>query len=404
MLDVLLLDAQYRQVLTAMRSYGRSALSVGAAACVSDARWAPSLRSRWCSKAFVLPDFADDPNRYVDDTIALLEETGAPVVIPAHDGSIEALRARRAEVERHAALPIASDAALGVAMSKPRTLDLANQLGIAVPDGVEVVDEGDVDRALSIVGAPAVLKPASSWAVTPDGLGTRLVSEFVRDGVEARRALATMRAAGSEKALLQRWLPGAREAVTMFRADGRTLARFAQVSHREWPLLGGVSTACESIALPKDIADAADRLVGEIDLEGCSMVEFRRDAEGRPFLMEINPRMGSNTALAVRAGVDFPTMLYRWATGSRIRVVERYTVGVHLRWPVGELWFLNAALRHPGQPDAPSRAQALRSVLHAVGPPRPSGLRDLRPAIVELRHTLQVYGAPLLRRALARRA
>ena len=48
-----------------------------------------------------------------------------------------------------------------------------------------------------------------------------------------------------------------------------------------------------------------------MDLDGCSVVEYRRDREGMPVLMEVNPRMAGSVGLAVTCGVDFPGLL-RW--------------------------------------------------------------------------------------------
>ena len=246
-LDVLLLDAQYRQTLACMRVYARSGLRVGTAVCEPDAWWAPSTRSRWCSLSAVVPDFAQGADAYVDALLALLDEHPASMILPAHDGSIEALRARRADLERRVALPLAGEAALDMAVSKARTMALATEMGIAVPQSVLVTDIGDVRAALDHVGCPAVIKPVQSW-VERDGVGTRLTSEPIRSVEEAKRSLAYILSTGGQ-AVIQQWLPGRREAVSLFYAQGRFWARFAQVSHREWPTLGGVSVLCESIPL-----------------------------------------------------------------------------------------------------------------------------------------------------------
>ena len=71
-----------------------------------------------------------------------------------------------------------------------------------------------------------------------------------------------------------------------------------------------------SIPLPPDVNTAAERLVTELDLEGYSEVEFRRDRQGNAVLMEINPRLSASVEVAVRAGVPFSRLLYAWAAGS----------------------------------------------------------------------------------------
>jgi predicted ATP-grasp superfamily ATP-dependent carboligase len=355
-IDVLLLDAHYRQAVTCLRAYTRAGLRVGAVACESEASWAPATRSRWCAAHATVPDFAEHESAYVDALLALVKEWGPRLVVPAHDGSIEALRERRQELECLTALGLASEAALDVAVSKERTLALASDLGLVVPRGITVGEHDDVAAALREVGLPAVIKPVESWVVR-NGTGTRLSTLAVGSVDEARIVLEHVFTAGGT-ALVQEWLPGRREAVTLFYADGRFWARMAQASHRDWPVLGGVSVLCETIPLEADITDSAERLVQAIDLEGCSMVEFRRDRHGRPGLMEINPRMGGSVALAVAAGVNFPMLLLQWKLGQPLEPVTSYRAGQRLRWLPGDIRHLTSVFDSQGQPDVPGRARA----------------------------------------------
>ena len=51
----------------------------------------------------------------------------------------------------------------------------------------------------------------------------------------------------------------------------------------------------ESIAVPEKVLDASVRLAKAIGLEGPCEVEFRRNANGHPLLMEINARLAGTT-------------------------------------------------------------------------------------------------------------
>src|SRR6266699_3403649 len=73
-LDVILLDAEHRQSLAAMRVYARAGLTVGAVACESEAWWAPSLRSHACSMRAIVPDLGSDANAYVNALLDMLNE------------------------------------------------------------------------------------------------------------------------------------------------------------------------------------------------------------------------------------------------------------------------------------------------------------------------------------------
>jgi predicted ATP-grasp superfamily ATP-dependent carboligase len=383
-IDVLVLDAHYRQSLAALQSLARSGLDVGIVACRSEASWAPALRSRFPQFTAVVPDFADDPNGYVEAVLGLLDEYPAQMVLPHHDGSIQALRARRGEVERRTFLPLASEAALDIAASKERTLALARELGIAVPRTVPVDNEGDIRAALDEVGCPAVVKPVRSW-----GCGTRIGADSVRDFDEAIRELQKIQDAGLS-AMIQQWLPGRRDAVSVFSTAGTVWAQFAQTSYREFPPLGGAAVLCESIPPLADIVEPASALVRAADLDGCSMVEFRRDRSGRPVLMEINARMAGSLALAISAGVDFPKMLYSWAVGKPLERITEYRVGRRLRWLSGDVWYLKCVAEGPGRADTPSLSRAVMTCLYDFVR-RPSALDgfhlgDLAPALIELRH------------------
>jgi predicted ATP-grasp superfamily ATP-dependent carboligase len=396
-LDILLLDAEYRQTLAALRVYSRMGLSAGVVASASEAAGAPALASRYAQVQAIAPDFATDPDGYVDALLELLELYPARMLLPTHDGSIEALRPRRAEIERMTALPLASEAALEIAISKPRTLAVAEQLGIAIPRSLPVTTIDEAHAAFRAFGPPTVLKPAQSWVENEAG-GTRLSVNAVLTEEDAERETRYILESGGQ-AVAQEFLPGWREAVTLFYANGEIFARFAQRSYREFPVLGGVSTLCESIAPAPELVEPAEQLVRAIGLEGCSMVEFRRDRAGRPVLMEINARPAGSLALAVRCGVNFPQLLYAWATGRPMEPVENYRVGKRLRWLSGDIWNLNQTLDHQGQPDVPPRGRAIRTFFTDFAL-RPSALdfislRDPRPALVEFRH---VVLRPLLRK------
>ena len=115
----------------------------------------------------------------------------------------------------------------------------------------------------------------------------------------------------------------------------------------------------QSIAVPADIGAQSERIVREIDLNGYSEVEFRRDGEGVPYLMEINPRLSASVEIAVRSGVDFPYLLYQWANGERIDRIERYRVGGWMRHLKGDIMTTVATLRQQGRPGIVPAMQAI---------------------------------------------
>ncbi len=377
--DALFLDAAQRQALVGVRELGKTHLAVCAAECHPGA---PAFASRWCTVSAVLPNLAERRDAFIDALLELCTSYQPQALIPSHDGTIEALRDRRADVERVVGLALASPEPLAIAVDKSRTLAVASDLGLRIPRGAVVKATAEADAALDEVGLPAVVKPARSWA-QQNGTGQRLSAMPAITRAAALAAIEAVLREGVE-AVVQQWLPGEREAISLFYARGRIWARFAQRTTRTAPPLGGSSVLRESIPLPDDIARDAERLVRELDLEGYSEVEFRRDADGHAALMEINPRLSASVEVAVRAGVPFPRLLYDWASGGRLHEQVGYRTGVHMRWLGGDLSWLKNVLVNQGHPDAPPRGRAVGIFLGDFLRPMSYDyvdLRDPRPAL-----------------------
>jgi predicted ATP-grasp superfamily ATP-dependent carboligase len=405
--DVLITDAGMRQALVAARSLGRSGLNVALAEspdAVAAGLPVPAFASRWSASQTWLPGLQDDPDEYARALLQLVGQLGAKVLIPNSDGSIAALRPWRSEFEgRGVSIALASEPALDAANDKKQTLGIAADLGIAFPRSAPVDRPSDIRDALSTVGYPAVIKPTRSW-VRNEYTAIRVISQVVRNECEALAAVEKFSELGSP-ALAQEWVGGAREAVSLLYADGRFWAEFAQVAHRTTPVLGGLSVVREGIPMPEDLRTAAEELVRAIGLEGCSEVEFRRDSTGRACLMEINARLSGSVEAAVRSGVDFPTLLWRWSAGEPLSPVNGYRTGLRMRFLKGDVWWLAENIVHPGRPDSvsPSRAAATfvaeffrRNAYDLVD------RKDMRPAMAALRYDVASAHRRVFRR-LAKR-
>ncbi len=349
--DALVLDAGLRQSLTTVRSLGSRGLQVAA---LGSSAGLPAFSSRWCQQAFVCP--ADVGTRdYLTYLEQVLDCTGARVLITSSDGTIAFIRRHRAQLEQRVRIALAREPALGIAVNKEQTLGIAKQLGVGVPRGVEVKAEGEVEAALREVGLPAVVKPVESWDAQHSVL---LKSELVTTPQEARQAVEKLTCFGGT-VLFQQFLSGERESLGLLYANGQVYARFVQWTKRSSPPLGGTSVVHQSIAVPPDIGTQAERLVREIGLEGYCQLEFRRDAAGKPCLMEINPRLNITIENAVHAGVDFPYLLYQWASGDQINAVNDYRVGRWMRDLRGDIIATMEALRQRGRPGVPPPAKTI---------------------------------------------
>lgn len=365
--DVLVLDARLGQSLAAVRSLGRRGLRVAA---MGSSLRPPllALDSRWCQQAFTCP-VEEGSDAFLPYLEAVLAQTAVPVLMAGSEGTLALLRRYRDRLERQACLALAKEPALAIATSKTRTLEVASQLGMHVPRAALVESATDVPAALREIGLPAVVKPVRSWAQGEDqDQGVYVQSSLVTTPDEAQRAVEALERVGMS-ALFQEFLSGNREVVTFFYANGQIHASWAQWSKRSLPPLGGQAVMRQSIAVPDDMGEPAERLVREIDLEGIASVEFRRDSRGVPYLMEINPRLWASVELAIRSGVDFPYLLYQWAHGEKIDVVKSYHVGGWLRDVQGDLLTTVKAVQQRGRPGIAPPAKAIAAFCGAFFTP-----------------------------------
>ncbi|TMC23763.1 MAG: ATP-grasp domain-containing protein [Chloroflexi bacterium] len=369
--DALVLDARLRQSLVTVRALGRRGKRVAALEIVDKGErlhYLPTFSSRWCGRAYIAPTYEHDEEPFRTYLHQLLEHTQVRVLIPSSDGTLAVLRERRREFERRSCIALANEASLEAVINKDTTLAIAQQLGMAVPHGVVVTSVGEVSEALQEIGLPAVVKPVESWLwgnnQRQGAQGVRLICALVTTPQEAYRAVEELTVYGG-KVLFQQFLSGRREAVSLLYADGEMYARFAQWAKRTQPPLGGTSVFRQSITLPSDISAQAERLVREIDLEGYSEIEFRRDSAGKPYLMEVNPRLSASLEVAVRAGIDFPYLLYQWASGEKIDRVKGYRVGQWMRYLEGDLLTTMQTFTQRGRPGVMPPLQAVTEFLAA---------------------------------------
>lgn len=355
--DVLMLDANSRKVLATVRSLGKQGLRI-AALTTSDELPVPAFSSRWCQKTFICPA-EEGTQEYLLYLESILDVYDIKVLIPSSDGTIDLVRRNRARLARRVRIALADEAALHIAVNKELTLEVAQHLGLGVPHGIAITSTSELEKALDEIGLPAVVKPAESWIADEQGDHRQRVSvRLVTTREEAREAVEELTCFG-HTVLLQQFLSGRHETVALFYAGGQVYARFAYWSKRRDGPLGGGSALSQSIVYPADIGEQAERLVREIGLEGYSHIQFRRGSDGKPYLLEINARLNGALEHGIMAGVDFPRLLYQWASGEQIDTIEGYITGLWMRYLWGDLEGTVATLRQHGRPGVPSPLRAV---------------------------------------------
>ena len=88
-------------------------------------------------------------------------------------------------------------------------------------------------------------------------------------------------------------------------ADGRVVAAVPRTRTR---VDSGVSIAGRTVHDP-ELEETAAAVARAIGLVGVANVQLRRDRDGRPALLEVNPRFPGALPLTIAAGVDIPSLV-----------------------------------------------------------------------------------------------
>ena len=378
-IDALILDSRERGSLAVARALGPSGyrLAMGGYSARD-----PGLFTRYAHLRTLFTPPAVDIDRYAQEIVDWLSEHPCDATLASSDQTATALQRRRADLEKLTGLGVPPSRALEISLDKQLTLEAAERCGVPTPRTVEARDTGDVLAAAAEFGYPCVLKPLTSWRLLDEATGVRVVSALLMDDKDARRHAAELLGDG-RTGLVQEYATGRREAITVFRHDNRLTAAFGMAASRTWPPLGGSSVMRESIPLPEDALRHADALTEEIGYAGYGEVEFRRTADGRPLIMEINPRFSASVELALRAGVDFAAMQVEWAAGREPQRSNGYRLGVRLSWLAGEMRLLGNRLVGAPQPRTPFHRMLGALVRDYLPPPRIDGIdrHDVRPTL-----------------------
>ena len=322
---ILVLDGMWNKSLAAVRSLGKRGLYVTAG---EKTILATALFSKHCNKRLVYPSPLSRPEEFLDTLENEIRTGDYDAVFPMEFFTQALLTSgiNRERLERYTRLPFADSGLLKRINDKAFLMKYAKDIGIDIPktffaNGVE----GCAEIADNIK-YPVLIKPRVSS-------GSRGIV-YVRGKDE----LVSSYAGVHEKypfPIIQEYIPDGGETFgvgLLLNRNSEIRASFVYKRLRSYPVAGGPSTLRESVRRD-DVREIAEYLMKSVGWTGVAHVEFRVDPrDGRPILIEVNPRFWGSLQLAVEAGVDFPFLLYRMSVEGDIEPVTEYAAGVRCRW------------------------------------------------------------------------
>ncbi|HXO37492.1 MAG TPA: ATP-grasp domain-containing protein [Candidatus Acidoferrum sp.] len=338
-MTVLVLDGHSRAALETLQSLGRAGVQVDLAAEAKDCL---AMHSRYVSRKLQQPAQA----RIADFHTWLRAQDklrNYMLIVPATETSLLGLRQLDEDdpLRRKAVIP--GDKAIDIALDKEKTWQLAHELGVAAPASVLLSSLSEIGEVHQF---PVVLKPTHSKVMIDSELRTL--------------AVAVVRSESERQEQLRRWLPftpvqqqqyvsGRGVGVEFLFDRGRKVWHFAHERVHEYPLTGGASSYRRSNDPPAALLRDAEKLLTALHWHGVAMVEFKMDANGQYWLMEINPRLWGSLALSIDTGVDFPLGLLQIARGNEPTSQPKYTVPYYTRDLRTDLDWLKSNLKSDPQ-------------------------------------------------------
>lgn len=322
---VLVTAGHRKQALGFTRALGRRGYEVIAASHVPAAQ---TFFSKYAAASVRYESPRSDDRALVEDLLAAVERHDVDVLVPTDHYTTIAVSRFRDLFAPHVIVPVVGYETLVDAEDKERLLAIAEEIGIPVPSTYRPASLDRVDEIAGEIDYPAVVK----YAISAGAYGI----QYVDSPRELRTAYEvpgfSTEYIDSAWPLVQEYVPGETYDVDSLFVKGEPRATF--VAHRTvtFPRSGGRSIVAESADEP-ELTALATRLLEHLDWHGIAEVEFKiDDRDGRPKLIEVNPRVMGTLDLSIQSGVDLPSMLCEAALTGDVTPPDSYEVGRKVVW------------------------------------------------------------------------
>jgi len=330
--DALVGYAWCRSSYVAIRSLCRLGLRVAAADVT---KFGMGQCSRYAAARYVHANPAGEPEKFIEDIAAILDDCGAKFYLPGHDEG-EVVAKYRKRLPEDVVVPLPDYSTLALANDKMRTTEAAIELGVPVPGIIRWSNTAELREKIKEAAGPVVIKLRR----TSGAKGVFYADDAEQTVSTVNRLIRQFNLRPDRYPVIQEKVNGEGWGVSCLYHQGMRVTSFTHRRLREKVISGGTSTLRES-AHNETLEKYAYALLDGLCWHGLAMVEFKWDSQrNQGWLMEINPRLWGSIALAVACGIDFPAMIYFAATrgAEKARRMDRdYEDGIVARWYLGDI-------------------------------------------------------------------
>lgn len=221
-------------------------------------------------------------------------------------------------------------AAVRIANDKLALAEFAQQNSIPQPRFITITSKDQFEPSLAALKAddnPIVLKIGR----TTGAKGVKIVHPkmdvtrrlFGRDNIhislgELKRWLGALEEWPAF--VLTEYLPGNEYSVDLFLENRRVQVG---VARKRLQTLYGLALVAEIVDEP-DVLELAIKIAERLGLNYIANIQIKRDGNGSPMLMEVNPRIPGSIDLTVAAGCNMPLWALQIASGQRVSYTQAH--------------------------------------------------------------------------------
>ena len=304
----------------ATTGYDMTDRSTGYAFVIGDRNLAVPLHAAGASVVIVGPrsnparfsrfvhSFVEDPRSDEDARVAALLARAAELKGPAalfyqFDGGLLFVSRRRDELAKGLRFVVPSAELVESLVDKAAFQQLASNLDLPVPPST-IIDVSDAHGVIERLSYPVLVKPLrreASW---------RTFSKGKAELVDRQEDMATLLQAfggRNDRLIAQTLIPGPETRIESYHvhvaSSGEIAVEFTGRKLRTHPASMGHSTALVTTDAA-DVADLGRSIIHKLGLRGVAKLDFKRDLDGRLWLLEVNPRFNLWHHVGAAAGAD----------------------------------------------------------------------------------------------------
>ena len=319
---VFVTDGYNRKSLAVVRSFGEKGFIVYSG---EESKINITGFSKYVKRNFKYFSPNIDHKRFIDSLVEIYDKYPFDILFPTDDESVLAVSEYRSYLPAELIIPVGDWEAVKIARDKSLTMKIAEDIGIPSPKTLYIQSLDDIDKAKDI-NLPILIKPKESS-------GSRGIA-IVNDYSLLKETYLNIHK-NYPFPMIQQYINADAEKFHIFfflYKEQNVTAKFTQKVIRQYPVNGGVGTFWQS-TVNNEIEELALKLLKEIKWYGIALVEFIINKDnGKPVLMEINPRLWNTLSLSIDCGVDFPYLMYLLEYNEKFEPVLTYDVGKYGQW------------------------------------------------------------------------